>query len=343
MSNKEPEDKNIIWLKDRKLYIWDGGWNTICDQEITVNPEDITVDLSQYLKKSEAKNTYQLKGNYALKSDIPTIPKVPTKLSELNNDSGYITIKDISTDYVTKEQLKLKQNVLKSGYGIHIEDDVISSTLDLTLIKVVTELPLDPANIDPTKIYLVHNEGAPSNSYTEWIYIESIQEESGYWEKLGEYKIEVDLTPYALKDEVPTKVSELNNDKNYVTSTDFLDILNQRLEEYVTTEELPDSETYVLNFNVADGVNTGSYSKTEYDKLRAAIDAGKLIIVAGTVTRVIADSQAKAADYVVIRYSTPRISDDSSSVTISFYELKFGILDTDGTYKYQSKAIHKTI
>ena len=44
-------------------------------------------------------------------------------------------------------------------------------------------------------------------------------------------------------------------------------------------------------------------------------------MVLGAVTRVTADSQAMAADYVVIRYGTPRINEDS--ITWSVYELKF--------------------
>ena len=119
MSNKEPEDKNIIWLKDRKLYIWDGGWKTICNQDITVNPEDITVDLSEYLKKTEANSIYQVKGDYALKSDIPT---VPTKLSELNNDTGYITADDIP-------EVELPDNIATTDYV----DNAINSAIILSL------------------------------------------------------------------------------------------------------------------------------------------------------------------------------------------------------------------
>lgn len=96
-------------------------------------------------------------------------------------------------------------------------------------------------------------------------------------------------------------------------------------------------ETYVLNFTIQDGINTGAYDATEYAKLRAAIEAGKLIIIGGAVTRVTADSQAMAADYVVIRYGTPRIGDDNNTVTWSVYELKFSATT------YESKAIHKVI
>ena len=50
------------------------------------------VDLTPYLTKVDAQNTYQVKGNYALVSQLPT------KTSDLNNDSGYITIASIPKD-----------------------------------------------------------------------------------------------------------------------------------------------------------------------------------------------------------------------------------------------------
>ena len=50
------------------------------------------VDLTPYLTKVDAQNTYQVKGNYALVSQLPT------KTSDLNNDSGYITIESIPKD-----------------------------------------------------------------------------------------------------------------------------------------------------------------------------------------------------------------------------------------------------
>lgn len=62
-------------------------------------------------------------------------------------------------------------------------------TIDLTLFKVVDKLPT--SNIDTTKIYLVHaSVGEDNNVYTEYIYVNNA------WEKLGEYKADVDLTPY---------------------------------------------------------------------------------------------------------------------------------------------------
>lgn len=279
------------------------------------------VDSTLYLSKVEASKIYQPKGDYALKSDLPQMPEVPTKVSELENDS----------EFVTAQELAKKQDTLIPGEGINITDGRISCTLDTSLYVVVSELPsVGVAN----KIYLIEsNESGEQNIYTEYGYI------NGKWEKLGQYRAEINLEPYLTKEsaqttyqpkgdyalrkelpEVPTKVSELEND-----------------EDFVKTGDLPESETYVLDFTIADGVNTGTFTAEQYNPLRAAIEAGKLIIIGGKVTRVTADSQAMAADYVVIRYATPRISDDNKSVTFSVYELKFSATE------YTSKAIHKVI
>lgn len=62
-------------------------------------------------------------------------------------------------------------------------------TIDLTLFKVVETLP--SSNIDTTKIYLVEStEPGQNNAYTEYMYVNNT------WEKLGEYKSDVDLTNY---------------------------------------------------------------------------------------------------------------------------------------------------
>lgn len=62
------------------------------------------------------------------------------------------------------------------------------------------------------------------------------------WDKLGE---NIDLSPYALKSELPTKVSELQNDAGYLTEIP---------EEYITVEEA--ARVYATNADVAEKANT---------------------------------------------------------------------------------------
>lgn len=97
------------------------------------------------------------------------------------------------------EAINKKQDTLVSGTNIKTINgaSILGSgnlTIDLSLYNVVTTLPT--SGIDENKIYLVISsvEGE-ANKYTEYIYVNSA------WEKVGEYKAEVDLSPYAKKTE----------------------------------------------------------------------------------------------------------------------------------------------
>lgn len=132
---------------------------------------------------------------------------------EIRQFDGRIAI--ISQDI---ETLKLtKQDKLIAGSGIDITDNVISCVLDLTLYKIVSELPTE--DIDTTKIYLVvDSEGTHGNLYKEYIYVD------GEWELLGEYKADIDLSPYLTKveaaDTYATKL-ELQQEVNRATQAEI--------------------------------------------------------------------------------------------------------------------------
>ena len=131
---------------------------------------------------------------------------------EIRQFDGKIAI--ISQDI---ETLKLtKQDKLIAGSGIDITDNVVSCVLDLTLYKIVSELPTE--DIDTTKIYLVvDSQGTHGNLYKEYIYVD------GEWELLGEYKADIDLSPYLTKveaaDTYATKL-ELQQEVNRATQAE---------------------------------------------------------------------------------------------------------------------------
>lgn len=72
------------------------------------------------------------------------------------------------------------------------------------LYSIVASLPT--SNIDKNKMYIVASEeGVENNIYTEYIYTEN-----NTWEKLGEFKSDIDLTPYVKKtDESNIKAENL--------------------------------------------------------------------------------------------------------------------------------------
>lgn len=108
---------------------------------------------------------------------------------------------------------KIKGTYLKTADLATVNGQKLSNggnvTIDLTLFKIVDSLPT--TDIDETKIYLVANsQTSGSNVYTEYIYA------NGKWEILGEYKSDIDLTPYVktttMNTALATKVDTVNTD-----------------------------------------------------------------------------------------------------------------------------------
>lgn len=77
-------------------------------------------------------------------------------------------------------------------------------------------------------IYLVANSDSGNNIYDEYIYINS------KFEKLGSR--EMDLSSYAKKTDIPTKVSSLTNDSGYQTATQVTSAINAKLAVMTDTE-----------------------------------------------------------------------------------------------------------
>lgn len=105
---------------------------------------------------------------------------LPTKTSDLTNDSGFITkaVNDL-TNYYTKNDIYTKTEV-----------DNKVSTIPKFAIEVVTSLPT--SDISSTTVYLVKTGDESQNLYTEYIYANS------KWEKLGTQT--VDLSGYVQKE-----------------------------------------------------------------------------------------------------------------------------------------------
>ncbi len=116
--------------------------------------------------------------------------------------------------YVTGEALKsaltvVKDHMVQPGDLKTINGENIVGSgdikIDLSLYKVVSALPT--ADIDENKIYLVLSAAAgEANKYTEYVRV------SGSWEKVGEYKADVDLTPYLTIQSYHTYHEQLQND-----------------------------------------------------------------------------------------------------------------------------------
>lgn len=104
---------------------------------------------------------------------------IPTKLSQLENDSGFVTIAvDNLINYYKSSQLYTRTEV-----------DAKLSAIPKFAIVAVDALPTE--NISETTIYLLKEQESGTNKCSEWVYINNA------WEKLGD--IDIDLSGYLKK------------------------------------------------------------------------------------------------------------------------------------------------
>ena len=211
-----------------------------------------SVDLTVYAKSADVEKTYAKKADipslsgYALKSDIPTIPTVPTKVSELQNDANYLTShqditgkQDVITDLADiRSGAALGATALQSHQDISGKQDVIA---DLETIRSGAALGATALQSHQdisgkaNKSEMSITPGA--NSGTAVIKLQNDMQETVLTahQSLADYAKTADVAKtYATQTEVAGKVDK---DGNKVLSTnDFTNELKTKLESGVLTE-----------------------------------------------------------------------------------------------------------
>lgn len=127
------------------------------------------------------------------------------KLTAVTVDSG-LTVSN-PTGTAPKISLKLAENG-----GLDVDENGLKLALDYNVFVVAEQEPTGYSSDYVNKIILVPNnaEGVTGNSYTEYIWAKTGSTlEEGKYEILGEYKSEVDLSPYLkIEDAKSTYVSK---------------------------------------------------------------------------------------------------------------------------------------
>ena len=158
----------------------------------------------------------------ALKSEIPDVssfitsddlPTVPTKVSELANDKNYIS--SIPSEYVTETELTAKGYLTSHQdiSGLQTKTDNNLTTTSKEVVDAINEVK-DMADLILDTEVRLDKTYSSSKIYTD---IQQCLEDSKTYtlEELDALKTKVDEKANA--SDIPTKVSELTNDSNYVT------------------------------------------------------------------------------------------------------------------------------
>lgn len=206
----------------------------------------------------------KIKSLLAKKAEITAIP---TKVSQLTNDSQYQNATEVNTkigtelgklDYdfkdeqegnsfaanwflsgITQTDGKIKAekadfdkawgsafqtSVSRGGEAItetQVDSKIRAAVDKITSFeyKVVSELPPESDGVKGTIYLLRHGGNDNTNSFDEYILVDTYSSGgityNAHYEKIG--TTDIDLTPYAKKTEIPTKVSQLTNDSDFET------------------------------------------------------------------------------------------------------------------------------
>ena len=188
---------------------------------------------------------------------------IPTKTSQLNNDSGYLTEHQSLDDYYTKSQVDSSINAVKtaiptktsqlnndSGYLTEhqsLDDYYTKSQVDGSINAVRDAIPVNVSQLNNDSGYLTEHQSLDGYAKISAIPTKTSQltNDSGYLtehQSLAEYytKSQVDSSINAVKDAIPVNVSQLNNDSGYLTE-------HQSLADYYTKEQTDSSINAVKN------------------------------------------------------------------------------------------------
>ena len=148
---------------------------------------------------------------------------IPTKTSQLNNDSGYLTEHQSLADYYTKSQVDSSINAVRDAIPVNVsqlnnDSGYLTEHQSLDGYAKISAIPTKTSQLTNDSGYLTEHQSL-DNYYT---------------------KTQVDSSINAVKDSIPVNVSQLTNDSGYLTE-------HQSLADYYTKEQTDSSINAVKN------------------------------------------------------------------------------------------------
>ena len=233
-------------------------------------------------------------------------PTIPTKTSQLTNDSGYLTEHQSLDNYYTKEQTDSSINTaldavaaVPQTYDIGWLMNLFSTSTDGTVTLTAEQFNEIKAAADAHKIFVAYGQVLSSSTsyHGDDTYIELTQSSANYVSTLiisslnGTYNVSVtsdqiitldDLSGYAKSSDVPTKTSQLTNDSGFVNASDIPTKTSQLTNDSNFLTEIPIASSAKVG-GIKVSTNSGySISNTGLFELNSATSTSKGIVSIGT-------------------------------------------------------------
>lgn len=308
------------------INLWNGYNNTKANRS----------EIEDMLTKTEARNTYQVKGNYLTQSDLNGYARtqdLPTKVSQLQNDLTFTTksyvdqaIEDAAIgdlpNYYTKaevdEKIPTKVSQLTNDSGYITDETIFKSSpaygISSNDITKWNGYELGKANVSDLADMLTKTLAAtlyqPIGDYV----LES--ELSG---KLDVSVYNTDKVTFALKSELPTKVSELANDTGFITSSSIPTLISAFTNDvgYLTQHQdisnlATKSEVQAKQDTLVSGTNIKTINN------QSVLGGGNITIQGGGSVSVQSDwnqTDSTADDYIKNKPTIPTVPTNVSAFT----------------------------
>lgn len=253
-------NKNVNIEVPTKLSELENDNNTVTDKDYVHTDNNFTNALLTKLNGiesgAEVNAIAGIKTNGVLQPIVNKIVdiNIPTKTSQLTNDSGFITNEvDNLTNYYTETEIngllnnkadkssvptKLSQlnndtgfitNAVDNLTNYYLKSETYTKTEVNDLIGQIKTISIQVVDTLPTTgesniIYLVPKEGSKDDVYNEYIWVNNA------WELIG--STQIDLTGYATEDWVNTQIA------NFLTESQITQLINNSLANYYTQEQV---------------------------------------------------------------------------------------------------------
>lgn len=238
----------------------------------------------------------KIKSLLAKKAEITAIP---TKVSDLTNDSKYQSASEVDTKIIrmldtldlayeniqsttdggqyfisglSQENglVKAEKTQFATQFTVNLEaaqsqgDVVTLQQLSQSInnavgkitsfeYKIVDSLPATSEGKKGVIYLIAHSGSTNQNIYDEYIFLPAEGNTAARYEKIG--TTDIDLTPYAKKTEIPTKVSQLTNDSDFETKTNVGSRITTAINNLDKTDTA-ETGKYVSAVSQKDGVIT---------------------------------------------------------------------------------------
>ena len=171
--------------------------------------------------------------------------KIPTKTSDLVNDSGFVS----DSNYATKAELKEVENKIPntSGLATKVELNNVAADIPETYLKV--------ANLGDGSLTIINNKGESV------VFTPAAGGGGGAVDSVNGQTGTVVL-------DIPTKVSELENDSGYLTSHQDISNLATKVELSAVEAKIPDVSNFATTNYVETAItNKGYQTQTQVQAL----------------------------------------------------------------------------